>query len=343
MSAFDSRIAAFGRWLDEAFSGFALRGSPVALESRDAVRERFVDAAAFYADPDVRAHLFAPPPAIAPAVSHPLHLGPGEAVELRWPSTYEPLHAEYAETLGRYPEARACVARWVRHPEPRPAVILIHGWTMGFFAVDATVLRARWLYQHGLDVVHVVLPFHGQRAPLERLVPPVFPSYVRPARTTEAFAQTVTDIRALVRHLLHAGVPEVGAFGLSLGGFTGALLATAAPELSYLVAAIPFASLADLAWPEDDAAPSAMASLGLSREEFVAAFDAACPLSRAPANPDARVAIVYGEHDRMTPPDHARRLHEHFPGSRLVGFPGAHLVQRGRQVMFDAVLDVARG
>lgn len=46
--------------------------------------------------------------------------------------------------------------------------------------------------------------------------------------------------------------------------------------------------------------------------------------------------VAAGEHDRVTPRDHALRLAEHFD-ARLVPFAGAHLVQVGISTAWRSV------
>lgn len=339
MDTLDESIAALGRWVDEAFVGFSLRGRALDPAGRARAAARLTDAATFYRDESVRAALFAPPPPPDPVRRTVKRFAGGEVVDLRWPSAYTPVHAEYADALRAFPETTTCHARWYRHDAPRPTVLVLHGWGGGFYALDALVYRANWLFARDLDVVLLQAPFHAARARPDRLVPPVFPSYARPALTNEGFAQSVSDARAALRLVLAHGAPTVGAFGMSMGGFTAALLATAEPDLAFVVAAIPFATLPDLAWAPDapDTDSVVASSLGVSRACFLAAFDAIDPLGRPPAVDGARVAIVYGTEDRVTPVAHAERLGRHFPGSELVPFPGAHLVQWRREIMFHTL------
>lgn len=345
MDTLDESIAALGRWVDEAFVGFSLRGRALDPTGRARAAARLADAATFYRDGAVRAALFTRPPAPDPARRVVKRFAGGEVLDLRWASAYAPLHEDYAEALRVFPETTSCHARWYRHATPRPTVLVLHGWGGGFYALDSLVYRANWLYARGLDVVLLQAPFHAARARPDRLVPPVFPSYARPVLTNEGFAQSVCDARAALRLVAAHGAPAVGAFGMSMGGFTAALLATAEPDLAFVVAAIPFATVPDLAWDPDapDADSVVATSLGVSRAGFLAAFDAIDPLGRPPAVPGERVAVVYGTEDRVTPVAHAERLGRHFPGSELVPFPGAHLVQWGREIMFHTLATRATG
>jgi predicted esterase len=69
---------------------------------------------------------------------------------------------------------------------------------------------------------------------------------------------------------------------------------------------------------------------------FVAAFAAASPLRRPPAVPGERVLVIAGERDRVCSLLHSVALRDHFGGG-LVTFPGSHLVQIGRRVVFRSL------
>jgi pimeloyl-ACP methyl ester carboxylesterase len=203
--------------------------------------------------------------------------------------------------------------------------------------------RARRLYAQGFDVVLVNLPFHARRAPPGR-VRPMFPS-TDPVRANEGFAQAVMDVRALVATLLARGAPAVGVTGMSLGGYTSALLATVEARLAFVVPIIPFSSLPRLMWEhgEGTAARARAEAVGITLDHFAPAFAATDPLARAPVVDPPRILIIAGERDRVTPSHHARRLHEHFAGSRFLTFPGSHLVHAGLDEVFAEVVAFAQG
>src|SRR5690606_15307753 len=90
-----------------------------------------------------------------------------------------------------------------------------------------------WFYEHlGVDVALFNLPFHGRRQ--TRRSPfsghGFFAGGI--SHINEAFGQAVHDFQALLDYLQHTrGVTEVGVTGVSLGGFTSALLACVEPRL----------------------------------------------------------------------------------------------------------------
>jgi pimeloyl-ACP methyl ester carboxylesterase len=272
------------------------------------------------------------PPVIAPRVTRVRPLRGGEVVDWRWTSGFEPHCAEVAERYLGHVENRSPGARLFLHGDgPRPVALLLHGYRAGQYAVEERVWPVAWLYDNGLDVALPALPFHGVRAP--RLASPIFPGS-DPRLTNEGFRQAVLDLRALARHLLDRGAPAVGAMGMSLGGYTTALLATVEPRLSFAVPIIPMASLAHMA-------RSLGRFTGTTEEQRAQlealdrAHRAVSPLSRpARIDPD-RILIAAAEGDRITPIEHARALAEHF-GAPLHVFQGGHILQFGRADAFRA-------
>jgi pimeloyl-ACP methyl ester carboxylesterase len=123
--------------------------------------------------------------------------------------------------------------------------------------------------------------------------------------------------------------------GMSLGGYTAALLATIEDRLSFAVPMIPLASIAHLV--------RRMGRLTGNADEQRAQFEgleaahrAVSPLARAPRVGAERMLVVAAEGDRITPIDHARWLAQHF-GAPLHVFHGGHILQFGRAEAFRAV------
>jgi len=188
-----------------------------------------------------------------------------------------------------------------------------------------------WLYERGLDIALVVLPFHAVRA---RRGSPLFPS-TDPWITAEGFRQAIHDLRSLLHFLMDRGSQAVGAMGMSLGGYTSSLLATIEEKLAFAVPLIPVASLADCA-----RANGYMSGNAQQQQEQCAALEralfAVSPFARKPRVPSDRVLVLAASGDRITPVEHARRLAAHFQAPLKV-FPGGHLLQFGRAEGFREV------
>jgi pimeloyl-ACP methyl ester carboxylesterase len=146
----------------------------------------------------------------------------------------------------------------------------------------------------------------------------------------------VHDLRGLMGFLRGRGAPSVGAIGMSLGGYTTALLATLEPSLSFAIPVIPLASFADFAREQGRLGEGD--EMAEQHRAFDAAVRVASPLARPSLVPASRMLILAASHDQITPPRHAERLAEH-TGARLVVFAGGHLLQFGRA---DAFREIGR-
>lgn len=259
----------------------------------------------------------------------------GACVDLSFDSPYEPLHPDMAKGQRRNKRNAVAHARWWRHEgAPRPLLIAIHGFYADPHWFNEWLFALPRVYALGLDVLHVTLPYHGERQ--SRLSP--FSGHGFFSRGIsgihEAFAQAVHDVRVFIDHLLHErGVPRVGVTGISLGGHTAALLAAAEPRLSFAVPNVPVTSLADLIleWgPLRGMSRAAMAALDTDVAGFRRLFAASCPLSYPPAIDRERLMVIGGVGDRLAPPKHSRLLWEHWGRCRLHWFPGSHLVHFDR-------------
>jgi pimeloyl-ACP methyl ester carboxylesterase len=256
----------------------------------------------------------------------------GEVRDLAWESGYVPFADDVRERHLSFAANRTVHARaFVHGDRPRPTVLLVHGYLGGHHAMEERAWPLSWLEKKGLDAILTVLPLHAARGDGGR---PKFPSS-DPRLTIEGFRQAVHDLRSLVSHLEAEGAPAIGVMGMSLGGYTSALLATAEPRLSFSVPFIPLASIADFANDSDRFV--GMASQRREQHELLErVFSVVSPLARPVlVKPEGRL-VVGARGDRITPPKHAERLAAHF-GSELVLFSGGHLLQVGRSEGFRAI------
>jgi pimeloyl-ACP methyl ester carboxylesterase len=253
-----------------------------------------------------------------------------------WPSEYQTFLPEVAEQYGRVAENHTAAARLVLcGDEPRPLAILIHGYLGGVHRTERRVWPMEFLRRIGMDAALFVLPFHGPRSAPRRLgQPPPFPG-ADPRITNEGFRQAIGDLSDFIRWLRDRGHPTVGAMGMSLGGYTTALAATADDELSFAVPIIPLASIADTARRHGRLGKTPAQTEAQFRA-LEAVYRIASPLHRAPVIAASNILVIAGERDQITPLTHARAIAEHF-GCRIETWPGGHLVQYGRSDKFRSV------
>lgn len=297
----------------------------------EAIRESY-DRPEHYADPDT---FFVPPMPAHPRTTHVRDIdgpsGRGEVLDLAWGSAFVPYEERIAARYLEHERNRTAWARLLLHRDrPRPAAVLVHGYRSGQLALEERVLPARWFFDRGLDVALFVLPFHGLRGERGR---PRFPSS-DPRFTNEGFRQAMFDLRALLRWFDAHGAPSAGALGMSLGGYTVALLSTIEP-LAFVVPFIPLASVADFARADDRFVGTAEQK-AQQHAALEAAHRVVSPLARPSLVAPDRALVLAAEGDRITPVSHARRLAAHL-GAELETFTGGHLLQLGRSEALRAV------
>lgn len=262
----------------------------------------------------------------------------GEVVDLSWRSGYEPASrddAVRARHLDRRANHVAHARLWRHAGRPRPTALLIHGYLGGAYAVEERAWPMRWMFERlGLDLALPVLPFHGPRG--ERGRRPALPAS-DPRLTVEGFRQAIWDLVTLRRELSRRGAPAVGVMGMSLGGYTSALMMTVDDALAFGAPIIPLASIADFARDAGRlvGAPDERAAQHAALE---AAHRPISPLARPSRLAAERVVVVAGRADRITPAAHAERLAAHL-GAPLTVFHGGHLLQFGRR---DGFREIAR-
>lgn len=281
---------------------------------------------------------FVPPAAITPHLVRVRGLAArdgragGSVYDASWDSAYEPFDAVVRDAYDAHERNRTAHARLYLSREPRPAIILVHGYMAGQWAVEERAWPIEWLVRRGLDVAIAVLPFHALRGRAEGGAPP-FPG-ADPRFTNEGFRQAIADIRALSAFLRARGAPSVGVMGMSLGAYTASLLATVERDLAFAVPLIPLASIADFARDQGrlgEGETSRLQHRALEEANWVVS-----PLARPSLVAKERMIVVGASADRITPIAHAERLAAHF-GAPLHTFHGGHLLQFGRADAFREV------
>lgn len=311
------------------------RASPsrVPLDAIDDVRsavERY-RASGLAADPS-RAHPL--PPALEKAHLARRHLPVlGEVEELSFESEYEPFDPEVRERYLDLAPNRVAQATLLRHPDrPRPTLLCVHGLAGGIPAWDARLFATRRLHALGLDIVQVMLPFHGRRT-VARIPGQGFLDG-HPLVTNAAFGQAIWELRRIAGWVRAQGAPAVGVLGVSLGGYTAALFSSVERGVASSIAMIPAVRLASLVRRETrPAVRRALDAVGFGDALLEEVYTPHAVLGHRPrVAPEARL-IVAGQADRVCPPSHAEALWEHWDRPAIHWFPGSHLVRHGGTAM----------
>lgn len=229
--------------------------------------------------------------------------------------------------------------RWLEHPvngtmhvyllerDPSaPWLVCVHGFSMGTPLVNFAGFGARLLHDTlGLNLAFPVLPLHGPRG-VGRMsgAELLTPDYVQ---MVHLFANAAWDVRRVVRWLRARGAGQVGVYGISLGAYVGALVASLEDGLACAIAGIPAVDFPNLA---RDNEPWVMRRY----DEFFdvdwqlvrAVTQPVSPLAMAPRLPRERRFIYAGIADRVVRPDQPRALWRHWEQPEIHWFSGGHVL-----------------
>jgi hypothetical protein len=230
--------------------------------------------------------------------------------------------------------------RWSAHPlngtahayvlehedGPRPWLICVHGFAMGTPRLNWMGFPVRLLHRElGLNLIFPVLPLHGPRGigPLSG-GEVLSPDYVR---MVHLFAHAVWDVRRVLSWVRGRGAPAVGLYGLSLGAYVSALVASLEDGLRCAILGIPAVDFANLA---RDNEPWIMrrydGEFELDWQLIRTITHVVSPLALTPRVPHAGRFIYAGVADRVAKPDQARALWRHWSRPRIHWFQGGHVL-----------------
>lgn len=245
---------------------------------------------------------------------------------LSFDSGYEPHPGEPGRDrwLG-YTANRRARAWMLRHDEPRPWLVCVHGARMGRPSIDLTLFRARWLHHElGLNVVFPVQPLHGPR----KRGLPSGAMYPGPdvMDNIHGATQAAWDVRRVLAWI-RADDPaaRVGITGVSLGGFASALVASLDDDLACAILGVPCVDLVELVEHH-----ARVARNNPLREVMVRAHELGrviAPLELEPAIPVERRFVYAGVADRLVHPRRqVIRLWEHWGRPDIHWYSGGHVL-----------------
>jgi hypothetical protein len=225
-----------------------------------------------------------------------------------------------------YGPNRRATATIVRHRrEPRPWIVCVHGFCMGYPFMDFAGLHTAKLHRElGLNVAMPVLPLHGPRKVTFVSGEP-FLSFDM-MNTVHGLAQAVWDIRRLVSWIRAQGATSIGLYGVSLGAYVVSLVAGIEEGLDAVVAGIPVVDVPALFHAHSPLHIRARSIehriMGGVAEEV---YRVVSPMSFESKVPADRRYIFAGYGDRLAMPEQARMLWEHWDKPRISWYPGNHV------------------
>jgi dienelactone hydrolase len=239
-----------------------------------------------------------------------------EAWEVRFPSPMTTPHALNNTVHCEYYRPRDDGQR-------HPAVIVLHI-LGGDFPLSRLFCVA--LAQRGVAALFVKMPYYGPRrgtAGSRRMISR------DPRETTEGMTQAVLDIRRAAAWLAEQGEVDsqrLGVFGISLGGITGALAATAEPRLSNVCLLLAGGDIGRVAWesPELRSIRQYWEQQGGTREDFTAALRPIDPVEFAANVRGRRILMLNATDDEVIPRPCTEALWKAFGEPEIHWYPGGH-------------------
>ena len=308
-------------------AGFSLLRSAPDLTTLERIDREVLAAQDFYGDQgwlDNPEGFFAPPPPPTDVTVRTIDNLGRTYQRLFFDSDYEPHAGEPGrERWLSYTGNNREYGLMLRHREPRPWLVCIHGAEMGRAALDPMLFNAWHLYRDlGLNVVLPVLPMHGPRA---RGLPKGagFPSE-DVLNDVHGTAQAVWDIRRLLSWI-RAQQPDatIGLNGLSLGGLISSLVASLDDGLTCAILGIPAVDLVDLVGRH--AGLSGHHGLRQTMTLAKPIGRMISPLALTPRVPMQGRFIYAGIADRLVHPrEQVTRLWEHWGKPEIHWYQGGH-------------------
>ena len=328
--------------LDDGILGFELmNGTRFAadgdvdrvVEELDHCRELF-ERQGFFEKPDTY-HL-APPDLRDPVIS--TRQVADQTVEvLRFESGYAPREGEPGRerwlSQASCRDAYAYVLR--KGGAGRPWLVCTNGYRMGHAAIDVRVF-GRFFTQLGLNVLIPVLPLHGPRKRSRHSGTGFLGLDV--IDTLHAEAQAVWDIRRLLGWIRAQEPRAIGAFGLSLGGYTTSVYAGLVDDLACVIAGIPLVDIPRML--ERHAVPERLREArqhGYSLERAREVLRVASPLALMPRVPKAGRMLFGAVADRLVTPDHVLDLWRHWDEPEIVWYQGGHVTYRAERSVYAGI------
>lgn len=284
---------------------------------------------------------FVAPPPLTDMEIHPVHQRGRSYERFVFDSGYRPEEGDPGRErwLG-YTANERVYGLLLRHDEPRPWLVCIHGTEMGRAPLDLTLFRAWHLHDDfGLNIAIPVLPQHGPRG---RGLPKgkAFPGE-EVLDDGHFAAQAVWDVRRLLSWIRSQEPGQrIGLNSISMGGYVAALVGSLDDDLTCAILGVPVADLVELLGRH----------AGLHRDDpRQRAIDLAAPLGRmisplslTPKVPMEGRFIYGGVADRLVHPrEQVIRLWEHWGRPEIVWYRGGHtgfFASRPVQKFIDAAI-----
>jgi pimeloyl-ACP methyl ester carboxylesterase len=254
----------------------------------------------------------------------------GNVHNIRFDSSFEAVNPALRDQCHGFTRNNVVHAQHWRHDDgPHPTLCVIHGFMGSPYLFNGLFFSLPWFYRSGYDVLLYTMPFHGSRAEKGSL----FSGHGFFANGfsgfAEAMAQAVHDFRSIIDYLEFTGVDRIALTGMSLGGYTSALIASVDDRIQAVIPNVPVVAPDQTVeeWFPANKVVALRSRLSNTGSELTkAATQYSSPLNYQPLVPKDRRLIITGLGDRLAPPEQAEMLWEHWDRCALHWFPGNHIL-----------------
>jgi dienelactone hydrolase len=222
---------------------------------------------------------------------------------------------------------------------PRPGVIVLHILGGDF---DLARLFCRSLASDGTAALFVKMPYYGPRR-----VPGVSARMVSrdPQETVRGMTQAVLDIRrgaAWLAAQQEVDAGQLGITGISLGGITSALAATAEPRFGKVCLMLAGGDIGQVAWQSKElqGLRESWTAMGGTRESLLEALRSIDPVTYAHNVRGRRVLMLNAAHDEVIPRACTESLWKAFGEPEIVWWDAGHYT--AVRFIFDAMAKTTR-
>lgn len=211
-------------------------------------------------------------------------------------------------------------------PRSRPTVVILHGWNHGGWQSVYYIAVCRWLAQRGVNSVFFDLPHHGSRRLTGRDEPRNFLSDDL-AGGIRAVRQSVSDTRQVLRGLRAAGFTNIGLWGISLGGWIGALTMAREDELKFAALTTPAARLDEIIATQPFAASlrSRLAAEGVTLADAAEKIAFLLPKNQKLRLSREQIFLASAQHDQFVSTASMDELWENWARPRIERYAHGHI------------------
>lgn len=238
---------------------------------------------------------------------------------------------------------RRAFAWMLRHPgPPRPWLMCIHGYRMGEPWIDFGLFKPGLLHRRlGLNLIMPILPLHGPR----RVGRQSGDHYLDGDLLDLLFAQSqaLWDLRRWLAWLRASQPrPQIGVYGISLGGYNTGLLTGYESGIDFGVAAIPVTDFAETLWRVMPPPHRRyFEARGLTQERYRELLKPVSPLTRPTLLAPDRRFVIGASADRIVPVAQPALLARHWD-VETQWYQGSHMSIAREREPGDALEEAIR-